>query len=724
MLPAALAVTFAITVGSILFAAASPASAAVADPTPSSTEESSQTPSPMPTEPPSITSPSDGSLLDGGSTNVTGTKAQGSAIQLSLGAGTEPVCLIPADDSTSWSCSVSLSDGPGRTLRAVQTGADGLTQTTQVSVAVLSAPVITSGAVSNGGIRGTAYPGAEVTVTASRGGTCTFPADASGSWFCVLEGGLTSGEQTVVAKQRTNFSGGASSAPSAPFPITIDLDPPPAPTITSPVVGTLMPLSGSVYSGAGEERATVTVFAGSTSVCSAVVAGGVWSCTGGAVPEGPQLVIAIQQDPAGNTSGGSQAFTLRYSANPTGQNPSSSPSAAPSPTQTAPGQPSTTPGGQGQAGGSPTPTPEQTQRPQAGGAVPSTGGGGQGPWAGATPFTGSLAGGSDGQSHPSWWLAAILAVAALLLVAVPTRLLASTFGPTVRARAERRRMSVTGRNRAKAEFESAPSIRPPSTVVIAIATAVLASGFLILAHPVEGQPAYLRLWVASFAAIALINAAAIGAQLLAARFAKLGPVRVVPAPRWVIGIGVVSLISRTLGLQPALLLGLVFETKPLAPDSNGTDEATTHRHASAPLPERPAIAGWLGLSRIGAAALIGALAWVVSATTGAPVGAFQSFLAELVNVTAITGIGSAAIALLPIGSLGGLAVFRWSKGVWAAATVVAFTLLFALLGPTATVEGSTTTFTVVIVVVLVFAAVALSTWVWTRHLRPLFETAG
>lgn len=676
-----------------------------ADPAPGGSATPTQTPSVPPVEPPTITSPDDGAFTDDGRLTVRGTKAQGAGIQLLIGSSGEPACIVDADDSTSWECSISVSDGPGIVIRAAQTGL-GDTLTTQLTVSSLSAPVISPTDVTNGGVRGTGYPGATVTATADDGSSCSFPADASGSWFCVLGEGLSSGRHTITATQTASFTNGKHSAASAPITVTIDRDAPAAPVITSPVVGTLMPLGPSSYTGTGEDGATVTVFADSTSVCSAVVTGGQWSCQGAGVPEGPHLVLAIQQDLAGNTSGASAAFTLRYASPST-----ASPAPTPGPTSAAPVVPAP-----GTPGASPAPSPSQTGRPDASGPAPSFGGGGggSGPWASATPFTATLAGSADGRGQPVWWVAVLLALAALLLIAIPTRMLASSVGPALRAAFATRRAPLTGRNRSRSEFESAPRLGPPSTVIVAVTTAVLASGFVILAHPVEGQPAYLRLWGASLAAIVLVNTVAVGAQFLLARFARFGPLQISPAPRWILTVGAVSMLSRFLGLQPALLFGLIAEARPVKAPTEVEDSPAAD----------PAITGRLAHVRISAAAAIGALAWLVSAVMAEPVGAAQSFVTEVVNVTAMAGIGSAAIALLPIGSLGGLAVFRWSRSVWSLTALAAFTLLFGLLGPAITAAGSAAVLTSVVIVVLIFAAVGATAWAWTRYLRPMLEQAG
>lgn len=677
-------------------------------PTPS---ESAATPTPPPLDGPTITSPSSGSFIGSGTTTVTGTKDAGTGVQLQLGAAAEPVCILPSDDSTEWSCSVDLPDGGGLLITAVEVGAPE-TLSAQISVSALGPPTIIDGTPSNGGVRGTAYPGATVTVRADSGATCSFAADSSGSWFCVLGEPLPTGELSVTATQQASFTGGRRSDASTPVVLTIDRDAPAPPVLSAPTPGQTMPTAAGTYAGTGEEGATVTVFADSMSVCTAVVTGGAWSCSGGGVPAGPHVVLVIQQDAAGNTSGASSAITLTFgdaSATPATPSPSASPApsdgSVPAP---APGTP---------APGAPQPSPSPNGEP-APGAAPPTGGGGL--WSGTTPFTQTLASTIDGRGQPVWWLAALLALAAVALVAIPARLLAVSIAPWRAAVAERRRAPVTGRNRPRDEFERVPSIPLPSRTAMALVTVVLAAGVLMFAHPVSGQPAYLRLWFASLIAVVAINVVGLLAQLVVARRAGLGPMRVSIRVGGLATVGLVTALSRLLALQPALLFALLTELRPTrrpeTPEAASTASADTVSDAIT-----PRIAGRLALARIAAAAGLGSIAWLVSALAGESNGGAGAMLVEAVNLTAIAGVGSASIALLPLGPLGGRAILAWSRPVWLGSAFVGFTLLFGLLGPTATVPGAGDMLVGLLLGALAFAAVGAGAWAWSRHLRPLLD---
>lgn len=694
----------ALTLGLIWSVALS--SPAVAEPQPAPTpSESAAAPTPPPLDGPTITAPASGAFIGSRSTTVSGTKDAGTGIQLKLGTALEPVCILPSDDGTDWSCSIDVPDGGGLPITAVEVGG-AETLTAQITVSALGPPTIDDGTASNGGVRGTAYPGATVTVRADSGASCSFTADGSGSWFCVLGEPLPSGALQVTATQQTAFSGSERSDASNPVSLSIDREAPAPPTLSSPSAGQAMPLTATSYAGTGEEGATVTVFADSTSVCVATVVGGVWSCSGEGVPAGTHIVLAIQQDAAGNTSGSSTPLSLTYgdaaapSATPkpsATQTPSSGAVPPPAPGTPAPGTPQ------------PSPSPSDETTP---GAAPPTGGSGL--WSGSTPFSQTLASIVDGRGQPVWWLAALLALAAIALIAVPARLLASSLAPVRAALAERRRSSVTGRNRSRAEFDRAPAVPLPSRAVIGGATLLGAAGIIIFAHPVGGQPAFLRLFVASLLAVLAINAAVLLAQLVVARHARLGPMRIVVQPGSLIAVAVVTAVSRLFTLQPALLFALLADLRPAEVPTAAGDAARTAALA-------PRVAGRLALARIAAAAGLGSLAWLVSALVGEPNSGFSALLVEAVNLTAITGIGSAAFALLPLGPLGGRAVLDWSRPVWLGTALVAFTLLFGLLGPTATAPGATDTLIGLLLAALAFAALGSGAWAWRRHVRPLLD---
>src|SRR6185437_4765443 len=77
-----------------------------------------------------------------------------------------------------------------------------------------------------------------------------------------------------------------------------------APAITSPAGGATLTSTQPTIAGTGTPGDTVTVFNGSTAVCTATVAAdGTWSCTPAlALPAGPATLSATQADQTGIAS--------------------------------------------------------------------------------------------------------------------------------------------------------------------------------------------------------------------------------------------------------------------------------------------------------------------------------------------------------------------------------------------------------------------------------------
>ncbi|MFB2584357.1 hypothetical protein [Herbiconiux liukaitaii] len=428
----------------------------------------SAAPTPPPSESPEpdlaptiLSSPADGAQLDGTAT-VSGTAQPGSSVQIQVGGSTEPACIVTADADGAFTCDLSdLESTPSTTVRAVALLPGGGTADATVTVRILTAPVVTGGprgALTNAVVQGSAYPGATVSATASGFG-CTSTADTSGAWSCPLGDGITDGDHLVSATQSTEWSDGDSPA-SAPIAITVDATVPSAPVLQSPSARGTLPLTGAVFSGLGEGGATVSVFAGAHMLCDAAVAsGGAWSCRAGTVPAGTYNLAVLQQDAAGNVSVQSGALVMTFAAGtptprPTGgaTTPTSPGGAVPAPGATQGGSGSGAPGsggsgdsGAGEAGSGETGTEAPgSGAPGSGGSTGSGSGSGEpgggsasGPvvtipdsWSNATSFSASLQPAFGSAAAPLWWVALVLAAAALLLVALPARLLEKALRPT------------------------------------------------------------------------------------------------------------------------------------------------------------------------------------------------------------------------------------------------------------------------------------------------------
>lgn len=681
-----------------------------ADPAPTPTP--SPTPSPSPRETsaavaPTIDSPPADSFVGSGRTTVSGTREAGQEIQLLSPTGGDPLCIVAAGPSTDWSCTrVPLPSGPSVPLRVVVTGQPDLAA--EQTIEVLAAPSVsggpTGGGASNGVVRGNGYPNASVITELGSGQRCTSTADGAGAWSCTFGGHLASGPVDVTAVQQTSFSLPSSSNSSAPVTLRFDVDAPAAPGLASPADSARVPLSGASYEGAGEDGATVTVFAGPYSVCTVVVSGGVWRCTAGGVAAGSYQVRAVQQDPAGNMSGGSPARTVFYGDEPTPAPPSNGGDAG-----AVPGAPPT---GDGEAGdGTTTAPPAQPARPpdaappapqalppvpRPDAVVPPTGLAGG--WNDPTQFTTAVL--PPGSAF-SWLQAALLALGCLLLLAIPARLLSGTIS---RARAGRPlwpRAPIAGRNHPRDDFETAPTVLV-NRWLVAGAALVSAATLVMLSGPVGSRPAYLRLLVAVMIALLVVN----GVGALVPRWWGRQVLRlnasVTFLPRYLLLVGVSALASRVFEIHPALLFGLLGSVT-IAADA------------------RPERRGQLAAVRAGSLILLAVAGWLALGVLPQATGFASAFGAEVANSVVLAAIGSAAIVLVPIGSTSGRSILAWSPPVWAGLTVLAFTIMFAVLSPAMTPWHGNGTITLLWVAAGAFAALSTGAWAWQRFVAPAVD---
>lgn len=681
---------------------ASSAHAATADPgqlTPSAT--STSTPATTPTAPAPTPSaprldPLPTELVTRLPLTVSGTADPGDVLDISAGSSTsaDSSCAATAGDGGRWSCAIRrLPDGPRIPVRAVSR-TSGLSANSHVDV--LSPPAITTlpGTTTGGGIRGTAYPGATVTVTAETGANCSFPVDGHGAWGCVLTG-VTDGRHTITATQVAPFSSGRSTR-SAAVDIVLDTAPPAAPTITSPPPGAIVS-SGAVivFGGIGESRDVVSVYAGrasgTTVACSATVSEGAWSCRA-VLPFGRYTASALQRDAAGNVSAGSNPVTVTVEAAapiPPSEKRRSSPT--PTPTVPAPAAPDAT--------AAPQPAPAGSEAED---------------WV-DTSFTTATAPLVTAASVPVWLRSIMLSVSALLLLMLPARLLAATL-TRGRARGSETarpggsggsgRLTLFGRNRPRAELSEADSLLGDSRAdsarpawLIPLAAIMAAAALITLSTTVQDATAYLRLVIAVTVAVAAVNTVwVLSARGMARHLGRSLPAPVVQ-PLSLVVIAAAALGSRLLGMEPALLFGIVLGV--LLPDG-------LHR----------AEQGRIAMAQLSAVAALGVLSWLTIGVLPAPSGAVSAFFVELANALALIGIGSAAIGLLPLGGLAGRAVFQWSRTLWAGLSLIVYTVLFALLLPVASLIQTGTAALTVALAAFAFAALSVSVWLWERYIEP------
>jgi hypothetical protein len=641
---------------------------------------------------PSITSPVDGSFLGSASAVITGTKARGSEVQILAGSSRTNVCTVRSA-ATEYSCDVSrLPSGPNITLTAVQLvdGGDDL-ESEPVQIDILAPPTIagTSPLLTGGLVQGGGYPDARITLSIGGGTTWSFPAGSDGTWAYVLPRSLGSGSFTLTATQSTPFSHGSQSDFSPPRTISLDVDPPKAPALTSPGAGRTVSPTGVAFSGTGENGATVNVFALTASgadvaVCSAAVSAGAWSCTASSLPVGSMTVTSFQTDAAGNAGKGSSPLALTI-AEPSATKPTPTPSATESDDDAvAPVVPPAPPTA------TPAPSPTAPQRP----AQPEEELPGSGTWDAATPFTTAVPS-ALGTVDLSWLRALVLAAVAILLLLVPARMLATTVGER---RARRSPVNLTGRNRVQTHDDPAPILAGPGEQVTSVLLVGLAGAILLFANPVHGEPGYLRVLLAAIVAVALLNLIATTVPAWLASRLPSGPASVTLSPRLLISVAAVALFSRVLDLQPALLFGIVFTVTAIS----GTRSAR----------------GILAGIRIAVVFAAGLLAWLASTLLGSPSGFLDSLLIETANIAAMAGIGSAAILLIPLGRMDGRALLLWSRPAWFASAILILTVLFALLAPVVDVWQTSGGAVVGFLVVLAFGALGLSLWIWRRLINP------
>lgn len=641
---------------------------------------------------------------------VSGSGTPGDVIDVSGGSspGAAESCRQTVGDDGRWSCALqSLPDGPGVPVRAESATGGGADSG---RVDVLRPPIIAGDGVvaTGGGVRGTAYPGARVTVTAETGASCTFPADSNGAWACVLSGNLPDGRHSVTATQLAGFSS-QRSASSARVPIDVDRTAPGAPGITAPAGGASVRAGEPVaFGGTGETGAHVTLYAstsqGASVVCAADVTAGSWGCQG-ALPAGGYTLSALQRDAAGNVSPGSNVIALTVEAA----------AAAPTPSPTRTPSPSATP----------------TPVPAAPGAVPPrlTAPRDTDDWI-ATPFSTASAPVVSTASLPGWMRSVGLAIAAILLLVLPARLLTVALARGRSGTGRRRSVSVFGRNRPRSEMSDASPLfggtkKPPVAVSAAAPAAgtaaaasatrqppwlaplvALASALLVtLSTPLPDAAAFGRVLLAVTIAVAAVNAVWLLAGRGLAPHLGLPVPRVIVRPGLLIVVAVAAIGSRLVGLSPALLFALVLGL------SLGPHAGRVRR-------------GRVAAVQLSAVAALGVLAWLTVGLIGTPTGAFSAFLLELANALALVGIGSAAVMLLPLGGLAGRAVAQWSRWLWTGLSLVVYTVLFALLLPVASLVERGVGVILIVGLAAGFAAASVAVWLWERYVAPALDRSG
>ncbi|MDF1564849.1 MAG: Ig-like domain-containing protein [Deltaproteobacteria bacterium] len=269
---------------------------------------------------PTLTAPTDGSLVTTTTPTFTGTAEAGSTVTVTVDGAT--ACTTTADGAGSWSCTAGAALAEGaHTLSATSTDAAGnATSTADQSFTVDSiAPVAPTIAAPTDGatlatdtppFSGTAEAGTTVTVTVDGATACTTTADGAGSWSCTAASALAQGAHTLSATS-TDAAGNATSTADQSF--TVDTVAPAAPTIAAPADGATLATDTPTFSGTAEAGTTVSVTVDGSTACTTTADGsGSWSCTAAsALAQGAHTLSATSTDAAGNAiSTTDQSFSV------------------------------------------------------------------------------------------------------------------------------------------------------------------------------------------------------------------------------------------------------------------------------------------------------------------------------------------------------------------------------------------------------------------------------
>ena len=606
-----------------------------------------------------------------------------------------------------WSCTVTLADGADQTLTVRDvTNSAVVGDAISAPFSVLGPPTVQGGPAVGGKVAGTAFAGARVTLDGGAA-SVSVTADASGAWSAVLPSTTwPTGRYTVTASQS---SGSVPAVPrsstSTGVTVTIDRDPPAAPAVLSPRAGERFATQPLTFSGTGEDGATVTAYVDSTPVCQTTVADGAWGCTSSdaALSDGEHVVQAAQIDSSVNVGPPSAGISITVTSSAAQPAPPSS-SATPAPTP-----------GPGASGGpavptEPTPgTPEGTVPGDGSGGTPGDGGGGRpeaatpttDSWAVATTFGRDLPSLGQTMGGTGWLLALGLAAAFVLLVVAPARLLATA----LRGRLVPRGPRLTGRNRRR-ELPTSFSTATLDPRLAAALTVAAGAAVVALAAGLDDEVRYARLFAGIVIGVALVNllVVVVPTRLMGRAREREGHVRM--SPRLLLVAVVACAVTRLLGLDPPLVLGVVLvgslAAAPRSPARHGRTDAVDDREA-----------GLLALVQVVTLVAVSAAAWAVHGALPATGGFVTELALETSATVCLTGLGSLVLALVPVSSLPGRRIWAWSRPLHVGLSVVGVAAAAAVL------TGGSSSFPVggAVVAAAVTAGLCLAVWLWTSFVE-------
>jgi hypothetical protein len=571
-------------------------------------------------------------------------------------------------DPEHWSCELTLPDG-NHTVTATETSADlAVVTPASVAIRVLGAPTITTTGLTTGTLNGTGYPGAGIEISGDVGESCgaVLP---NGSWSCAL--GVGTGTYHVTATQTWADVPSEPGGSTGTTTVTVDADPPTAPTFASPAAGGRVPSQPTMFTGSGENGGRIEVFVDSARVCISPVITGQWACSA-TLSDGEHTVKGMQWDAAGNPSRATAGYSITVGAIvapviPVEPPREAAPGPAPEPAPGAPLQPV-----------APAPTAPFLPPPVGGvsGMLPFD------TWELPTDYGAAIP--SIAATNPTSWLLGLgLGLGFALLVALPLRLLVTTirgkrgFAPPERT-------------------EEEPLLGPRLTAGLFLGAAVLLAA---LAGGIQAEVRYLRLAIAIGLALAVLNGLAVlAAKLVGGSIGVSTGIRLAPL---LLGIAAVTaLISRVAGIQPPIIVGIVLAVR-FAPGIS--DRAR----------------GVVSLVQISAIVALGLVAWLAQSTLGPVDGFLLSLLSEGLSALTIAALGSAMVMLLPVHRMAGRQIWAWSRPAWAVVMLVTATVAGVVIAggagfPVPWVIGSA----------LVFTAVSIGAWAWVHFVEPQVSVGG
>ena len=293
------------------------------------------------------------------------------------------------------------------------------------------------------------------------------------------------------------------------------------------------------------------------------------------------------------------------------------------------------------------------------------------------------------------FLAPLLTLAFIVLVALPLRLLAGALRGRIRISSPQ----LTGRNRSRAS-RSSPVIAASTPLNPWLAGAVplaAAAALILIAGGVDDQVRYLRLTAAVLLGLVVLNVVGVAVATRAGSRWQAVSGRLRFVPLLLLAALLAALLSRATGIHPPVIAGVLI----------GVGFTSTIGARARAI---------ISLVEIGAVTVLALVAWLLHGLLGAAAGFWALFAAESLATIALAGLGSVVVLVVPIATLPGRAVFEWSRPTWLATiTVVALFASVVILG------GGAASFSMIGAILFAgaFAALSVAVWGWLRFVdRP------